>query len=509
MENTRVSNSKRNIASGILRQITVVCLSFVTRTAVLYSLGKDYLGLDGLFTYIIQILNLADFDFATIFLILLYKPVAEQDTEKVCAILNTLKKIYFRVGLIIMGAGILLTPFLEFFVPDERPADINIYILYFVFVANAALTYMFFAYKGVFLIAAQRKDIENRIHIFVMITVRILQIIMLLIFKNYYYYIVLLPLGTLAGNYLQHRSFDRYFPQYKPGGTMDADSKKKFDEQIGSVYLGKIGDIARNGFDGIIISAAGGLTAVAMYDNYMYIFNALYAVIGMIILGAKASVGNSIATQDLESNYKNMRKLNMLFMWIISWCSICLICIYQPFMTIWMKNDEEMLLSMPQVVMFGLYFYILNMTYIGNMFFDAKGLFYEGRLWLAIEAAANVILNITLGYFFGITGVLAATLFTVAVFTMFCRTNVLFKHYYKNTPGRYFADHLLYFVIYVIAGSICYFATSAIQIPGFAGLILKLMVCAVLPNVIILIFYSRLPLWKDVSGFLKKLIRKA
>lgn len=508
MNNSRVKNSKRNIISGIIKQMIGLILAFVIRTAILYTLGAEYQGLNGLFTSILHVLNLTDLGFSTAVIFILYKPIAENDTPTICAIINFLKKIYFVIGIVILLIGVSIMPFLPKLVSNGVPEDINLYVLFAIFLANASISYMMFAYKSALLSALQRQDIVNNIYTVTSTIIKIIQLILLLVFRNYYVYILVLPIGTILNNIILQIESKKLFPLFIPKGSIPTDIKNVFNKQIKAVFLGKIGDVARNSFDNIVISALLGLVAVAVYDNYYYIYSAIYGIMGIIINGIMASVGNSIVVESVDKNYDDLLKFNFIFMWIVGWCTICLTCLYQPFMEIWMKGNQVMILSTLNMLLFCIYFYAINMTYVRSMYLDGNGLFHECRVWFALEALGNLLLNFVLGYFWGITGILLATIITIFLLNFLSRTNVLFKHYFKRSPMKFYLHHLFYAVITALIALATYYVCSLIPISGILGLASRFTVCLILPNVLYLICYYKNSQFNKAVLFVKRMVHR-
>lgn len=185
---SRIKNAKRNVISGLLKQIIGIVLTFATRTAIIYILGAEYQGLSGLFSAILQVLNLSDLGFSTAVTFVLYKPIAEDDTNSICAIIAFLKKVYVIIGLVMLIIGVIIMPILPLLISDNCPADINIYILFAVYLINTVISYLLFAYKSTLLTAMQRDDVVSNIYMITSILIKTLQLVLLLVFRNYYIY---------------------------------------------------------------------------------------------------------------------------------------------------------------------------------------------------------------------------------------------------------------------------------------------------------------------------------
>jgi len=504
---SRLSNAKRNVISGVAKQLLGIVLTFLIRTVIIYTLGAEYQGLNGLFSAILQVLNLSDLGFSTAVTFILYKPIADEDNESICAIVAFLKRAYFIIGCVIFGLGLLIMPFLPRLISGSYPSDINIYILFAIYLLNAAISYWLFAYKSTLLTAMQRDDVVSKVFIISSLGIKVLQLCLLLMFKNYYIFISVLPIGSILNNILLQVYSKKMFPKIIPVGRINEATRKELIKQVKAVFVNRLSDIARNCFDDIIVSSFLGLVAVAAYDNYYYVYTAIIGIMSIIIHSIRASVGNSLVKESVEKNYEDLRKFTFVFMWVGGWFAVSLFTLYQPFMHIWMKGKPEVILSDLNMGLFCLYFYCFCMTYTKGVYLEAKGLFWECRKLYVFEAFGNLLLNVILGYLFGITGVLIATIVTILVFNFIGGTNILFSNYFHNGKKEFILLHIRCFIITVINAAITYLLCSFITLDGVFGFVLKIAMCMVIPNIIFLIFYYKSSDFKMALSIGQKLLK--
>ena len=90
----RTYNSMVNFVIGFICQLLIMIASFVSRTFFIKILGSEYLGINGLYTNILSILSLAELGIGNVLLFSLYKPIAENDEDKICGLIWFYKKIY-------------------------------------------------------------------------------------------------------------------------------------------------------------------------------------------------------------------------------------------------------------------------------------------------------------------------------------------------------------------------------------------------------------------------------
>ena len=505
---TRTKNTKRNIISGLLKQTVSIILPFIIRTIIIYVLGAEYQGLSGLFTSILQVLNLSDLGFSTAVTFILYKPIASGDDVAVKSILNFLRRVYYIVGSVIFVIGCVLLPFLPYLIAGDVPSNVNIYILFGIYLFNAVISYFLFAYKNTLFSAMQRVDVVNNVYTVLNIAIKLAQIIFLLTLKNYYVYTIIIPIGTIANNLLIQLLSKKYYSHLFPQGNISAETKAEVIKQVKAVFIGRVGDVARNSFDNIVLSTLLGLVVVAIYDNYYYIFSAIYGVLLVITNSMQASVGNSLVTESTDKNYQDFIKFTFIFMWIVGWCTVALLCLYQPFMLIWMRADKSMLLPFWDVLLICFYFYLINMNNTRNLYINGKGLFYECRIWFVMEALSNLVLNFVLGYVWGITGIILATIITIFIFNFIARNQVVFKNYFRMSPKQFYCQHLLYFLVTAIIAYGTYVVCSCINIVGILGLIIKAIIVIIFPNILYWLIYSKNKIFQASKQFVKSIIKQ-
>lgn len=129
----RTKNAVRNIWWGIIQKFIMLLFPFITRTFLIRFLGAEYLGLSGLFTSILSLLSLTELGISSAIISTMYKPIADNDTDTVCALMAFYRKVYYIIGCVIIALGILIIPFLHKFIKGDLPVGINLYILYLIY----------------------------------------------------------------------------------------------------------------------------------------------------------------------------------------------------------------------------------------------------------------------------------------------------------------------------------------------------------------------------------------
>ena len=504
---TRSKNAKRNIFFGIVNKIITLFFPFIIRTVIIKEIGADYLGLSSLFVSVLQVLNITELGFSSAVVYSMYRPIAENDNETLCAILNFYRKVYAVIGLVIIVFGSLLIPFLPRLIKGSVPAEANIYLLYFVYLLATVASYLLFAYKNSLLSAYQRTDVISNINSLVQVFAFTIQFVLLVCTKNFLYYAIVLIFSSIISSVFTEIASRKLFPDVVCHGKLNETVKSEIKKKVKGLLVNKLCQTSRNAFDSIVVSAFFGLKLTAMYNNYFYIMNAIAMLMGIIMSSILAGVGNSIVTETQQKNYEDMKKINFIYMWIGGWCTVCLLCLYQPFTEFFF--GRTMLLDFPAVILFCIYFYVLKMGDIRGTYSDARGLWWENRWRAVIEAGANIVLNIVFGKIFGIYGVIVATLISLFFINFLWGSTILYKYYFTEiNVFEYYLHHLLYATATLVACYVTFFIAATVSVDGFIGIILRLSVCVVIPNLIFVAFYAKFREFKIAREWLSQILKK-
>ena len=516
----RSRNVERNAVYGFINRFFSLTVPFIIRTIVIYRFGAEYLGMNSLFSSVLQVLNLADFGFGTAIVYSLYRPVAEGDTETVCAYLGTYKRLYRIIGCAILGCGLLVMPLLPYLIKDAViPGNLDIYIWYGIFLADTSVSYLLYGYKTAIPSALQRNDLLSRIDTVVLLCKTVVQAAFLLLSDNFYFFLLTSLCFTIVRNLLVAWSVNMRFPQYQCKGSITQEQAAALKPKVYGILIGKLRIVSRNGIDSICITTFLGLTMAAVYSNYLCIHNAVISIIAVLCTAMMASVGNSIAVETRDKNYADMRRFNFVYMLIAGWASICFLCLYQPFVRLWV--GEELMLQYPEVIALTAYFYVLKMGDIRWVYFEGAGLWWQARYIALAETLANICLNIFLVRYFGVLGIILATLFTLLFIDFIFSTRLLFQQYYCNGKlSEFFGDHIRYFLVTALLAVPCIYVcnvlTALMAETAVAGtpnitssiafvileLLVRLLVCTVFAVVGYFLVYYRTAQFKDVKAWI-------
>lgn len=476
--NSKTKNSSRNLVFGIVLKFYQLLMPFLIRTIIINILGMEYAGLNSLFTSILQVLNIAELGVGTALVFSMYKPIKEHDRQKICALMK-LYKIYYRIiGLVILLIGILIVPILPNLIKGDLPKDINLYVLYFLNLGATVLSYWLFAYKSSLFQAHQRNDIISKITILTDTLKYILQVGLLFALRSYYAYLVVLLITQVVNNILIAIQAKKTYSQYVAVGKLKNEEVKKINSSIKDLFYGQLGLVITTSVDSIVISAFLGLVPLAIYQNYYFILNALIGFFTIFYQSCRASIGTNLIVKSNEENFNDYKFITFIVFGVLTYCSACLINMYQPFIELWV--GPENLLDMKCVVLFAVYFCVYEISLTISTYKDASGKWHVDRFRPLLTAIVNLVTNIILVKYIGLYGVLLSTILSFLIVNipwLYHRVFIdVFDIKYKNNYTMYIAKKLFILILIVsISTIIC----NSIMITSiFFRLVFNLLLCS-------------------------------
>lgn len=504
MKIERTKNTIKNIKVGMFLRVYQMLVPFLMRTVMLYFMGVQYLGLNSLFTSVLQVLNLAELGVGSAMVFAMYKPIAHDDTQTICALMRLYRKYYRIIGAVVGAVGLALTPAIPYLISGDIPGELNIYVLYLLNLGTTVLTYWLFAYRNCLLQAHQRTDAASLVTAGTYTLQCVIQIVVLLVFKNYYLYVITALLTQVINNVVTAVVTTKMYPLYRPIGTLDEVSTKAINQRIRDIFTGKLGAVVLKSSDTLVISGFLGLTVLAIYHNYFFIVSSILGIVEIILSSMTAGLGNSYVLETKEKNYQDLKKFTFLFMWLTGVCTCCFLGMYQPFMEIW--TGEELMLEFGAVICFAAYFLVYTLNRLLSVYKDAAGLWHEDRFRPLITALANLLLNLLLVKEWGIYGVLLSTVLSMVLIGMPWIIQNLFSGFFERSMMRGYVGQLLVQVfLTIVSGVLTCLACTQVKVDVWLELCICAVISCLIPNLIFWVFFRKSAIFKQGVRFLDHL----
>lgn len=504
MKSERKKSSFKNMITAVSSNVLTIIVGLVAQAIFIKILGSEYLGLNGLFSNVISMLGIVELGMGSAIIYNMYKPIAENDHEKIKSLMQFYKKSYLIITLIISIIGIMIIPFIKYIVDIESvTVDVNVYLVYILFLLETICSYIL-SYKRSMLYADQKEYITNIIHMGYTIIVNTMQLTFLYFTHDYYLYLIIKVIMRLVENVVISSYVNRRYSYLLDNNVTKLDSKTEKDifHKIKALFFHKIGGFIVSGTDNIIISKYLGLVTVGLYSNYYMIINAVQTVINHIIQATRASVGNLLVTESKKKQFDIFNKIRFVNFWISCFSSICIFVIMDSFITIWI--GYKFVLPTKVLLVLVINFFIVSSRSTYGAFKEAAGIFYEDRFVPIIESLLNIVLSIIFVKKFGLMGVFMGTVASGLV--LWCYSYP--KYVYKNLFGRSYYDYIketiYYLIVFVLIAGFSYSLAILISFENvYLQFISNVLIALIVPNLIMLLLFSKDENFKYFINMLK------
>ena len=488
----RTTNAFKNMIGTLASHFTSMLLSFIVQAIFVRTLGTEYLGINGLFGNIISMLGVVELGIGSAIIYNLYKPIAENDKEKIKTLMNFYKKCYRIIALIVSCIGLLIIPFLNLIVGETTIVQNEIILIYILFIIDIVCSYLL-TYKRSILYANQKHYIIDIIHILYLMVLNFVQITILLKTKNYILYLSFKIIMRLIENIIITIVANKKYAYLKEKDykKLDKETLNEIIKKVKGLFIHKIGVFFVAGTDNIIISTFLGVSYVGLYSNYYIIINALSTIINQIFSSFKASIGNLIVTSNEEKTYDVYKRLQFLNFWFAMMSSIGIFVVMESFIKVWV--GEQYIL--PRLVLIVLS--INNYTYITKLcvsnFKEAAGIFYEDRYIPILESIVNIVTSIIFLKMFGLAGVFIGTICTNLITHLYTYPRIVYAKLFKRNWVQYYKETVKYALIAICLAIITYFISNLIIVNNnILQIIVNVILVLIIPNLaVIIIFHNK------------------
>lgn len=492
---SRTKSSIKNIIYTVGGQLTKELLAFAVRTVFIKTLAAEYLGVNGLFTNILSFLSLAEMGVGSALVFSMYKPMAEHDEEELKMYMAVYRRVYTFIGILVLTIGFSLTPFLDFFM-KERPNIPHLELIYVLYVLNTGATY-FFSFKGSIFNADQRAYVVTANTTIFNAVQSIARIGILLLTRNFIAYLTISIAIVYIQNLVIARKADKAYPFLKDKNVKKLSREEliTIKKNIGALLMHKIGSVVLNSSDNLIISKYVSVVSVGLYSNYSLLINAIKTTFDMLMDSITTSVGNLCAKESKEKMLKVHNAILLLNIWIASFCVICLYNLLNPFIKLWI--GEQYLFSHTTILAVLISFYIQITMRTSEIFKSALGLFWNDRYAPVGQCILNVVVSVLLVQRMEIVGIFVGTSVAMLLTKWWITPYIIYKNKFQINVINYFKKYFLFSAVGVIGFIVSVFFVSLIEDGTIFAFICKMMISAIVPNIVYIVLLRKTIEFRD------------
>ena len=456
---SRVRKSLLNARVNLIFYFLTLVLSFFSRKIFLDTLGADFLGLIGTLVNLLSFLNLAELGISTAIGYVLYKPLFEQDQNKINEIISVFGYLYRWIGKIILFAGCILSLFLPLIFPNAGFDLSIIYLAYYSFLTSSLIGY-FVNYRQTLLGADQKYYVVTAYFQTGNIIKTLVQMFLAYYTGNYYVWIIIELVFGIIYSFILNWKINQVYPWLKSDVRSGKLLYTKYPEVMKytkQLFIHKIATLVQFQTTPFLIYTFVSLQTVAFYGNYSILTDKIKLLFENFLGSTSAGIGNLIAEGNKTKILKVYWEMMSLRFYIVSVGAFSLYYVIPPFIELWLGHEY---LLPGNVLILMLTIFSLNVLRgTTDQFINGYGLFYD--TWApAVEAIVFIIVALIGGSLWQLEGVLLGSIVSLLLIIYGWKPFFLFKKGFKLSTWIYWLGFIKYlalsffsFIIFMLINS--------------------------------------------------------
>lgn len=450
---SRVKKSFLNARMNLICYMASLIVAFFTRKVFLDQLGTEFIGLTGTLQSLLGFLNLAELGVGTAIGYVLYKPIFDDNKEKINEIISVFGYLYRCIGLVILGTGIILSLFLPLIFPTTTFSWGVIYLGFYAYLFSSMLGY-FVNYRQTLLSADQRNYEVTGYYQAVTSTKMILQMFLAIYIQSFILFLSIeIIFGIIYSIILTYR-INKVYPWLESDIKLGKQLFKKYPEigkYVKQLFVHKIGAFVQYQITPFLIYSYVSLPIVALYGNYTLITQKVQGFVTGVLDSTSAGIGNLISEGDKEKIYKTYKELFAVRFLISGILATCILYLCNAFISIWLGDKYP--LSTLIVLLISIQFFLAVFRGTTDQFIFGYGLFYD--VWApAVESAIFIVTAMIAGSIWGLPGVLCGPLISTIVIVYMWKPYFLFHNGLKKSVVHYIKEFCIHLCAILVAYSI-------------------------------------------------------
>ncbi|MBR3244472.1 MAG: hypothetical protein IKF90_17580 [Parasporobacterium sp.] len=500
----RIIKTLKNSIYGIISYILLAVLGLLIRKAFLQTLPVEILGYEGLFGNVFSIISLADLGMESVIMYRLFPAFAKEDTQEINKIMAVYKYLYRMVGLIILGIGILLLPFLRLLIAE---GDYNWSFVYTIYIIQLmmTLTSYFLAYKRIMFRVNQNEYECIKIDTAGAFAFGLLRLGILLLLKSYYLYLLCSLIGNIITNYIISRKANQTFEYYnaKRKVTWQDIRDMRIGSEIKNNVVQKICGVIYGGTDSIIITATQGIANVGLLANYNMFLAIVQTIFDKLMNPLQMSIGNFVYSENQENRLRMFRMFDFVSFFLACIITSCFNTLLNPAISFFF--GKEYLLSQGFVVAFCINQYINWNHHLVCFYRGVLGHYELDKVPIMLAAILNIVVSLALSKPMGMSGIMLGTAIGHLGF-WFGRVRVVYTVYIHEALKRYIFRQTIRLFCCTVEVLLAFYLCRGIPISLF-GIIIRLLVACFLPCIMNGALFWKTDEMKCTIDYLKKIRR--
>lgn len=398
---TRKQELFLTISSNLTLQLVTAVCGFILPPLIVRTFGSSVNGMFSSISQFIAYLNLVEAGIGAASIAALYRPLAENNLQKINGILSATRKFYFRSGFI-FSVGIIVLAFVYPLITGKEIDKLTSGLMVLILGISGAAEFFLIGKYRVLLTADKKLYVISFLQSAAMILNTAVAIILI---KTGFGILAVKFSSSLV--YLSRFFFLSFYvhKKYKTVSFHSAPDIKEISQSKNALVHQISGFIVYNS-SVIILTIFCGLREVSVYSVYALIFTAISNIASAFMNGMQSFFGESIVKDSQEKLKKEFSIYETFFFLLIFWLYSCALVLIMPFMNLYTAKMTDANYIRPNLALLLVIAGILtNLRHPGGQMINAAGHFKKPQLRSLIEAMINVVLSVIFTFKLGIIGV--------------------------------------------------------------------------------------------------------
>lgn len=493
----RTKNSFLNMITNLLPSLIIPVLSLIKLNWLLSTYGDDVYGLNLYLAQVIGYLSFVEGGFGIAFIQALFKPLADDDKEKVKELYQGANVILKVMGGIILGIGVVVYILLPNMLTTPL-TDSFVRIVFLLLLLPTAIDYFLLA-PSLVMQADQKEYYLNIIRKVIQILRIITHMVIIKLRLSYLY----IPLAEAV--YILLQVFISRILVFKKYPYLKEKAKKDYSTLSNTRYtfLHKLAGIVLTSTDTLLLGKMIGTSANTLYGNYNYISSELQKLMESVVNAPRSSLGNLFAAEK-EKGYSVFKEFFTFASFLSTVVAIPMCITIGKFVELW--QGKEYVLTFACSFLFAGILYLVITRQPIMLVRDTNGYFRETRKFSYIEAILNVIFSIIGIKYFGITGALVVTFMSYLISDLFMNSIFVYKNVFNKGILDYYKMYFSKIIIALLFGFCSYILWNNVLIYHINSFATWFVMAGLLFIIIIIVFFVIYRIiFKEFNTFINRL----
>lgn len=476
----------RNITITTIMQIMIVFCAFLARQQLIRVLGVEANGIYALFISIFSFLSVVELGFAMVITYNLYKPIYNKEYETATALFYLSRKIFVIIGVFILVAGLILTPFVPM-IAQGNTGEINIILGYLMFLIGSVIPF-FVIYKLAFIDAHKDTHISSMLRSSAIIFQYIVQTIILILTGSFIYFVSTILITNIIYFVLMSLIFNRRYGHLLiEARPLNSEIKKDVLEKTKAQLFHKIGLLGTNTINNILISSIISVIVLGYFSNYILIITAISNIFSLMFNAIVPVIGHARQEMSGEQFEKLFRKIYTIGVVVGIVVFLGYLAVADDLIALLFGN--ELVLEQNVAIIIALNAFVQFLRRPALLFRDATGTFYHDRFKPIIEGVLGVSLSILFLNLWGVIGVALSALVADIVVNHIIEPYVVYKYQFQMKPKKYYFGNYAIIIIFILVGMGFQYIPWLNSGNNFMALVINGFTSVLVSIIVILIIY--------------------